>query len=79
MADVAVIGVPDVRAGELPRGYIVRSSSSCSEEDIHLFLKERVAEFKQLKGGVRFVDKLPKNQTGKVLKKELQELAAKEG
>ncbi|XP_063847795.1 uncharacterized protein LOC135092925 [Scylla paramamosain] len=80
VADVAVIGIPDDRAGELPRAYIVRSSSSsCSEEDIHGFLKERVAEFKQLKGGVRFVDALPKNQTGKVLKRELQELAAKEG
>ncbi|MPC69331.1 4-coumarate--CoA ligase-like 2 [Portunus trituberculatus] len=79
VADVAVIGVPDDRAGELPRAYIVRSSSSCSEEDIHKFMKERAAEFKQLKGGVRFLDALPKNQTGKILKRELQEIAAKEG
>ncbi|KAG0713288.1 4-coumarate--CoA ligase-like 7 [Chionoecetes opilio] len=76
--DVAVVGVPDDRAGELPRAYVVRSPSSCTEDDIHKFLKERLADFKQLKGGVRFVDALPKSPTGKVLRRELQAVAAKD-
>ncbi|XP_050696858.1 uncharacterized protein LOC126985721 [Eriocheir sinensis] len=78
VTDVAVVGVPDDRAGELPRAYIVKSSESCSAEDIHGFLRDKLADFKQLHGGIRFVDSLPKNPTGKILRRELKEMAAED-
>nr|XP_045616936.1 4-coumarate--CoA ligase 5-like [Procambarus clarkii] len=74
--DAAVVGVDDERSGELPCAFIVRRDGT-SEEDIHKFLQPKVAEYKQLKGGIKFVDALPKSATGKVLKKDLKEKAAK--
>lgn len=70
--------MPDERAGELPRAYIVRANDSTSEDELHKFLSSRVAEFKQLKGGIRFVDELPKNATGKLIRRTLKEMAAKD-
>lgn len=70
--------MPDERAGELPRAYVVRANDSTSEDELHKFLSSRVAGFKQLKGGIRFVDELPKNATGKLLRKTLKEMAAKD-
>ncbi|XP_068216230.1 uncharacterized protein [Palaemon carinicauda] len=75
--DVGVIGVEDERAGELPRAYIVKKAE-VSSEDIMNYLKDKVAPYKQLKGGVRFLDALPKNATGKLLRRELKEMAAKD-
>lgn len=77
VVDVGVVGVEDVRAGELPRAYVVREKGT-TEEDLHKFLEPRVAKHKQLKGGIRFVDALPKNATGKILKRELKKMAAED-
>ena len=42
VADVAVIGIADDLAGELPRAYIVlKPSSQCSEQDIHKFIASK--------------------------------------
>ena len=71
--DVAVIGVPDERAGELPRAYIVRKNPSATADDIHQFLKEKVSAHKQLKGGIEFVDSIPKSASGKCLRRKLLE------
>lgn len=76
--EAGVVGVADERAGELPRAYIVRADKSTSEDDLHKFLSSKVAEFKKLKGGIRFVDELPKNATGKLLRKTLKEMSAKD-
>ncbi|XP_071538504.1 uncharacterized protein [Panulirus ornatus] len=77
--DVGVVGVKDGRAGELPRAYVVRRSGvTTTEEDLHKFLEPRVAKHKQLKGGIRFLDALPKIATGKIERKVLREMAAKD-
>lgn len=68
----------DEKAGELPRAYVVKANNSTTEDDLHKFMSSRVAEFKQLKGGIRFVDELPKNATGKLLRKTLKEMAEKD-
>ena len=61
VADVAVIGVT-IFGGELPRAYVVRDPrSKASEEDIAKWLEPKVASFKQLRGGVVFIDAIPKN------------------
>lgn len=73
IADAAVIGIPDRCSGELPRAYIVAKDSNLKENDIQDFVNERVAEYKRLGGGIEFVQQIPKNATGKILRKDLKE------
>jgi len=70
--DVAVVGVPDERAGELPRAYVIRKNRNVMEQSIIDFVAENVAPHKKLGAGVMFVESLPKNQTGKTLRRELK-------
>jgi 4-coumarate--CoA ligase len=70
--DVAVVGVPDERAGELPRAYVIRKNRNVTEQSIIDYVAERVAPHKKLGAGVMFVETLPKNQTGKILRRELK-------
>ena len=73
VADVAVVGVPDERMGEVGKAYVVRAEgSSLTEDDVIAFAKERLANFK-VPRQVEFVDALPRNLSGKVLKTELRE------
>lgn len=61
VADAAVIGVT-VDGMEMPRAYIVqKEGTKTSAEEISRWLEERVAPYKRLKGGVVFVDAIPKN------------------
>jgi acyl-CoA synthetase (AMP-forming)/AMP-acid ligase II len=72
VADVAVVGVPDERLGEVGRAYVVRAEgSSLTEDDVIAFAKERLANFK-VPRQVAFTDALPRNLSGKVLKTELR-------
>jgi len=70
--DVAVVGVPDERLGESPRAYIIRKNANVAEQSIIDYVADRVAPHKKLGQGVMFVDSLPKNQTGKILRRELK-------
>ena len=64
---------------ELPRAYIVRrAGQQVSENDIVAFIEQRVSRFKQITGGVRFIDAIPKNPSGKILRKILRENAKEE-
>ena len=69
--DVAVVGVPDERMGEVGKAYVVRASDGLSEGDVVAFAKERLANFK-VPRKVEFIDVLPRNLGGKVLKKDLR-------
>jgi len=71
VVEVAVTGIPDERAGELPRAYVIRKNRKVQEQDIMKFVAAHVAPHKKL-CGVMMVDSLPKNQTGKVLRRELK-------
>ncbi|CAG7728719.1 unnamed protein product [Allacma fusca] len=72
VADVAVIGIPDFSAGELPRAFVVpQDGVTIMPEELIDFISGRLANFKHLKGGIEFVDSLPRNPTGKILRKEL--------
>ncbi|EDO33258.1 predicted protein [Nematostella vectensis] len=66
--DVAVIGVPDVEAGELPKAFVVRKKESLTVEDVTGFVNSRVAPYKRLRGGVEFTDEIPKSTSGKILR-----------
>ncbi|XP_047502839.1 4-coumarate--CoA ligase 1-like isoform X1 [Penaeus chinensis] len=77
--DVAVIGIPDERAGEVPRAYVVLSQNSTkTEEEIAQYVEENVAPHKKLAGGVIFVNEIPKLATGKILRRKLKETALEE-
>jgi 4-coumarate--CoA ligase len=72
-----------VKAGEegseVPRAYIVlKQGSQLAEREVQAYMKEKLAGYKQLVGGVRFVDSIPKNASGKILKKDLKEIAMRE-
>jgi acyl-coenzyme A synthetase/AMP-(fatty) acid ligase len=80
IAEAAVVGVnlPDDPGTDLPRAYVVADPAVISEEEIKDFVKQRLAPYKQLRGGVAFVTELPKNAIGKYLRRELRERAKKE-
>ncbi|XP_049285822.1 probable 4-coumarate--CoA ligase 1 [Anopheles funestus] len=77
VGDVAVAGVPDETAGELPRAFVVvRPGSDLNEKEVQDHVKERVVKYKQLAGGVIFVKEIPRNAAGKVIRQQLHMLAA---
>ncbi|MDV7241203.1 MULTISPECIES: 3-[(3aS,4S,7aS)-7a-methyl-1,5-dioxo-octahydro-1H-inden-4-yl]propanoyl:CoA ligase [Rhodococcus] len=73
VAESAVIGVPDERMGEVGRAYVVtKPGTSLTEDDVIAFGKKHLAGFK-VPRTVRFVDSLPRNPSGKVMKNILRE------
>ena len=81
ISDAAVIGVPapDGSGNELPRAYVVvPDRSKIDEATIKNFVKTNAADYKQLRGGVVYLDAIPKTASGKILRKDLRELAKTE-
>ncbi|KAK9872485.1 hypothetical protein WA026_017953 [Henosepilachna vigintioctopunctata] len=76
--DTGVIGVPDERAGELPFAFVVKKQNSllCAKE-VQSFVENNLSHQKWLRGGVIFVDSIPKTASGKILRKELRILFQK--
>jgi acyl-coenzyme A synthetase/AMP-(fatty) acid ligase len=79
VADVAVIGIPDALAGEIPRAFVVRhpDSQNLTEAEVQEYVEPKVASYKKLAGGVKFIDVIPRNPAGKVLRQQLKVLGEK--
>ncbi|XP_037812191.1 probable 4-coumarate--CoA ligase 3 [Lucilia sericata] len=72
--EAAVFGIPHPINGEAPRALVVlRENMQATEEEIYNYVAEKVAVYKKLEGGIIFVDEVPKNPTGKILRKVLKE------
>ena len=80
--DVAVIGVQDdEQHTEVPRAYVVAAGGKNTDKDaeeIIQWLEEKVASHKRLRGGVRFIDEVPKSASGKILRRLLKDKAKQE-
>ncbi|KAI1296464.1 hypothetical protein F5Y03DRAFT_294290 [Xylaria venustula] len=77
--DCTVIPVPDEGAGEVPKAFVVKSAAASRRPDdevareICAYVEEHKARYKWLKGGVEFIDVVPKSPSGKILRRVLKD------
>ncbi len=70
--EVAALGVPDEKSGEVPKVFIVKKDKSLTEDEIVTFCKENFTAYKRPKH-IEFRDDLPKTNVGKILRRALRE------
>lgn len=58
--------------------YVVADPKQVSEQEIKSFVAKQVAPYKQLRGGVVFIPAIPKSPSGKILRKDLREMAKRD-
>lgn len=86
--DCCVIGVSDPNAGEVPKGtrtqivlkfhcsaFVVKADQSLTVAEVQKYVADRAARYKQLVGGVEFVQMIPKSPSGKILRRYLRDKA----
>ncbi|XP_073964927.1 luciferin 4-monooxygenase-like [Choristoneura fumiferana] len=74
--DAGVVGVPHAGAGEVPRAFVaVQPGASVTAEELQKFVAERLSNPKHLRGGVSFVPEIPKNPSGKILRRQLKAMS----
>lgn len=73
VADAAVVGKPDLEAGEIPKAFVVlRAGRAASGEELMAFVAARVAGYKRVRE-VEVVDAIPRTASGKILRRVLRE------
>lgn len=73
--EAAVIGIPHDLYGEVPKAFVVQKKEvNVTEKELHAFVEERTVEYKRLRGGIQFIESVPKNTTGKILRRQLKQL-----
>jgi fatty-acyl-CoA synthase len=77
--EAAALGVDDEKFGQRLKAFVVKKGDAeLSEDDVKKYVKENLANYK-VPREIVFVDELPRNQTGKVLKRELLEESDEDG
>lgn len=76
VADAAVVGIKISASGsEAPRAFVVRRmGSSVPATELLQYTEQRLARYKRLSGGVKFVDVIPRNASGKILRRALRDV-----
>uniref|UniRef100_A0A182NT81 AMP-dependent synthetase/ligase domain-containing protein n=1 Tax=Anopheles dirus TaxID=7168 RepID=A0A182NT81_9DIPT len=77
--DVCVVGLPDEdNATDVPAAVIVRlpDASSLDATQVRNIVDNQVSDFKRLRGGVYFVEELPKTHSGKILRRKVAEMVS---
>lgn len=73
--EAVVVGIPHPKCGEVPKAFVVRKpNSNVNENDIKYYVAQQVSKYKELTGGVQFVDSIPKTPSGKILRREIKRL-----
>jgi acyl-CoA synthetase (AMP-forming)/AMP-acid ligase II len=73
IVDAAVIGLPDVEAGEIPKAFVVATpGSALTAEEVMGYVAEHVASYKKVRV-VEFLEAIPKSASGKILRRELRD------
>lgn len=73
--EAAVVGVEHELYGEVPKAFVVKKKgATIVDSDIHDFVEKKIAEYKRFRGGVQFVESVPKNLTGKIMRRELKRM-----
>ncbi|TKA24319.1 hypothetical protein B0A50_06789, partial [Salinomyces thailandicus] len=73
--DCVVIGIPSAREGEVPKAFVVKAPGSIEESDsllkrqISKHVEQHKSDYKRLRGGVEFIDVVPKSPSGKILRR----------
>lgn len=79
VSDCVVIGVPSDREGEVPKAFVVRAPGSIEESaalvkrDISKHVEKHKSNHKWLRGGVEFIDVVPKSPSGKILRRMMRD------
>ena len=73
VADAAVVSVPDSEHGHLPRAFVVlRGGHEETEENLINFLESRLQDHERLRGGLLYIQQIPRDENWKVVKSVLQ-------
>lgn len=75
--DCGVIGKPDEDSGELAMAFVVRADPTLTEQDVIDFANSNASPAKKIRGGVIFINEIPKSPAGKILRRQLRELLKK--
>lgn len=73
--DCCVIGIPDEKSGELPFAYVVKQAGvQLTDKEILQFVADNTSKVKRLRGGVKFIESVPRNASGKLLRRKMREM-----
>lgn len=78
VADAAVVGMPDALAGEVPKAFVVlKPNQKLTEKQVYDIVAQKLVKYKHLEGGVAFLEAIPRNAAGKIMRNELKVLGNK--